>query len=104
MDNFAIIKHPLTTESAMKKIEDTNTLVFIVDILANKPQIKTAAKQLYNIDPVKVSISVILDIIHLFTCVVMQISKNVYSAGEHFDHAVGHQEGVREAVGRARRA
>merc|ERR1719354_51153 len=35
-------KKPLTTESAMKKIEDNNTLVFIVDIKANKPQIKMA--------------------------------------------------------------
>merc|ERR1711981_1504446 len=26
---LTIIKHPLTTESAMKKIEDNNTLVFI---------------------------------------------------------------------------
>ena len=26
-----MIKYPLTTESAMKKIEDNNTLVFIVD-------------------------------------------------------------------------
>jgi len=32
MDQFAIVKHPLTTESAMKKIEDNNTLVFVVDI------------------------------------------------------------------------
>uniref|UniRef100_A0A914VB66 Ribosomal protein L23a n=1 Tax=Plectus sambesii TaxID=2011161 RepID=A0A914VB66_9BILA len=48
-------KHPLTTESAMKKIEDTNTLVFIVDVRANKPQIKTAVKKLYNIDVQKVN-------------------------------------------------
>jgi hypothetical protein len=27
-----ILKYPLTTESAMKKIEDNNTLVFIVDV------------------------------------------------------------------------
>ena len=32
MDAYAIIKHPLTTESAMKKIEDNNTLVFICNI------------------------------------------------------------------------
>merc|ERR1712142_884820 len=31
MDAYNIIKHPLTTESAMKKIEDNNTLVFICD-------------------------------------------------------------------------
>ena len=28
---WQILKFPLTTESAMKKIEDNNTLVFIVD-------------------------------------------------------------------------
>ena len=27
LDSFAIVKYPLTTESAMKKIEDNNTLV-----------------------------------------------------------------------------
>ena len=40
LDHYAIIKFPLTTESAMKKIEDNNTLVFIVDVKANKHQIK----------------------------------------------------------------
>ena len=55
LDQFAIVKHPLTTESAMKKIEDNNTLVFIVDIRANKPQIKLAVKKLYNIDISKVN-------------------------------------------------
>merc|ERR1711862_1006512 len=42
MDAYNIIKHPLTTESAMKKIEDNNTLVFICDIKSNKHQIKSA--------------------------------------------------------------
>merc|ERR1719295_1979528 len=32
LDAYNIIKHPYTTESAMKKIEDNNTLVFIVDV------------------------------------------------------------------------
>merc|ERR1719376_465397 len=35
LDSYAIVRNPLTTESAMKKIEDNNTLVFIVDIKAN---------------------------------------------------------------------
>nr|ACC64554.1 ribosomal protein L23a (predicted) [Rhinolophus ferrumequinum] len=30
LDHYAIIKFPLTTESSMKKIEENNTLVFIV--------------------------------------------------------------------------
>merc|ERR1711990_876190 len=39
LDQYSILKYPLTTESAMKKIEDNNTLVFIVDTRANKRQI-----------------------------------------------------------------
>ncbi|XP_074254774.1 large ribosomal subunit protein uL23-like [Saimiri boliviensis] len=54
LDHYAIIKFPLTTESAMKKIED-NTLVFIVDVKANKHQIKQAVKKLYDTDVAKVS-------------------------------------------------
>ena len=45
LDHFKIIKYPLTTEAAMKKIEDNNTLVFIVETKANKPQIKKAVKK-----------------------------------------------------------
>ena len=55
LDQFRIVKFPLTTESAMKKIEDNNTLVFIVDKRANKPQIQTAVKKLYDIDVAKVN-------------------------------------------------
>uniref|UniRef100_A0A8C9CSB8 Large ribosomal subunit protein uL23 n=1 Tax=Phocoena sinus TaxID=42100 RepID=A0A8C9CSB8_PHOSS len=54
LDYYAIIKFPLTTESAMKKTED-NTLVFIVDVKANKHQIKQAVKKLYDIDVAKVN-------------------------------------------------
>jgi len=39
----------------MKKIEENNTLVFIVDIKANKRQIKEAVKKLYDVDCVKVN-------------------------------------------------
>ncbi|XP_045865620.1 60S ribosomal protein L23a-like [Meles meles] len=55
LDHYAIIKFPLTTESAMKKTEDNNTLVFIVDVEANKHQIKQAVKMLYDIDVAKVN-------------------------------------------------
>ena len=46
---------PLNTESAMKKIEEYNTLVFIVDIRANKRQIKDAVKKLYDVQAAKVN-------------------------------------------------
>jgi large subunit ribosomal protein L23Ae len=52
---FDIIKFPLTTESAMKKVEENNTLVFIVAITANKKQIKDAVKTLYDIKAIKVN-------------------------------------------------
>jgi hypothetical protein len=55
MDQYAVLKHPLTTESAMKKIEDNNTLVFIVDVRSNKYQIKQAVKRLYDIQAEKVN-------------------------------------------------
>jgi len=55
MDAYSIIRYPLTTESSMKKIEDNNTLVFIVNLKANKPQIREAVKKLYEIDVCKVN-------------------------------------------------
>ena len=39
----------------MKKIEENNTLVFIVDVKANKRQIKLALKKLYDVETVKVN-------------------------------------------------
>ena len=39
----------------MKKIEDNNTLVFIVDRRANKPQVKAAVQRLYNVKVVSVN-------------------------------------------------
>ncbi|OBT55917.1 large subunit ribosomal protein L23Ae [Pseudogymnoascus sp. 24MN13] len=55
LDEHQVIIHPLNTESAMKKIEENNTLVFIVNIKANKRQIKEALKKLYDIDTVKIN-------------------------------------------------
>lgn len=55
MDAHNIIKYPLTTESAMKKIEDNNTLVFIVHLQANKHHIKAAVKKMYDINIAKVN-------------------------------------------------
>ncbi|ODM94788.1 60S ribosomal protein L23a [Orchesella cincta] len=55
MDAYSIIQYPLATESAMKKIEDNNTLVFIVHTRANKFQVKAAIKKLYDVDVSKVN-------------------------------------------------
>jgi large subunit ribosomal protein L23Ae len=55
MDAYRTIVHPLNTESAMKKIEENNTLVFIVDIKSNKRQIKEAVKKLYDVKAEKIN-------------------------------------------------
>ncbi|SDA01459.1 BZ3500_MvSof-1268-A1-R1_Chr10-1g02687 [Microbotryum saponariae] len=55
MDAYRTIVHPLNTESAMKKIEDNNTLVFIVDVKANKRQISDAVKKLYDVKAEKIN-------------------------------------------------
>merc|ERR1712087_382657 len=55
LDEYQILKYPLTTESAMKKIEDNNTLVFIVDTRANKRQITEAVLRMYEIKTAKVN-------------------------------------------------
>merc|ERR1719353_2617314 len=55
LDQYSILKYPLTTESAMKKIEDNNTLVFIVDLRANKRQITDAVRRMYEIKTAKVN-------------------------------------------------
>ncbi|KAF2964546.1 hypothetical protein GQX73_g9017 [Xylaria multiplex] len=55
LDEHKIIVHPLNTESSMKKLEENNTLTFIVDVKSNKAQIKQALKKLYEIDVVKIN-------------------------------------------------
>lgn len=50
MDAYKVIVAPIASETAMKKVEDGNTLVFQVDIKANKRQIKSAVKELYDVD------------------------------------------------------
>lgn len=50
-----IIKYGLNNENAARQIEANNTLVMIVDILANKPQIKKAFEELYAVKVRKVN-------------------------------------------------
>ena len=54
-DKYAVIKHPLSSESAIKTIEDNNTLVFIVHKRANKQMIKECCQQMYKLKVKKVN-------------------------------------------------
>lgn len=47
-DKYSILTSPLTTEKCMKKMEDQNTLVFLVHPYANKQQIKKAFNEIYS--------------------------------------------------------
>ncbi|XP_042552093.1 60S ribosomal protein L23a-like [Dipodomys spectabilis] len=53
LDHYAIISW--TTESAMNKIEDSNTLLFIVDVKANKHQTKQAVNKHFDNDMAKIN-------------------------------------------------
>jgi len=54
-DEFRVIRSPLTTDMTMKKIEENNTLTFLVDSHATKTQIKRAVHALYKVKTVKVN-------------------------------------------------
>lgn len=55
MDAYKVIVSPIASETAMKKVEDGNTLVFQVDLKSNKHQIKSAVKELYEVDVLNVN-------------------------------------------------
>ncbi|ORX99249.1 putative 60S ribosomal protein RPL23A [Basidiobolus meristosporus CBS 931.73] len=55
MDQYEVVRSPLNTETAIKKIEDNNTLVFLCDVRANKRQIRDAVKRLYDVDAAKIN-------------------------------------------------
>eukprot|EP00828_Plagiopyla_frontata_P035505 TRINITY_DN467_c0_g2_i2.p1 TRINITY_DN467_c0_g2~~TRINITY_DN467_c0_g2_i2.p1 ORF type:complete len:176 (-),score=30.05 TRINITY_DN467_c0_g2_i2:111-638(-) len=47
-DKFSVLLSPSATEKAMKKMEEENTMVFLVNIRSNKNQIKEAFKQMFQ--------------------------------------------------------
>merc|ERR1719201_1837846 len=55
LDKYRIIIAPVTTESAMKKIEEINTLVFIVATEAGKRQIKEAVQSMYDVQTSRIN-------------------------------------------------
>ena len=48
MDPLKTIKFPLSTEKSIRLMEAENTLIFVVDIKATKPDIKTAVETLFK--------------------------------------------------------
>eukprot|EP00826_Nyctotherus_ovalis_P054286 TRINITY_DN70_c0_g1_i2.p3 TRINITY_DN70_c0_g1~~TRINITY_DN70_c0_g1_i2.p3 ORF type:complete len:160 (+),score=70.80 TRINITY_DN70_c0_g1_i2:123-602(+) len=54
-DKYTVVRYPVSSESAIRTIEDNNTLVFVVDPKATKKHIRKACEQLYNFKPVHVN-------------------------------------------------
>ena len=52
---YQVIKRPLITEKTFDLIERENKLVFIVDRLANKSQIKRAIEKIHRVKVIKVN-------------------------------------------------
>jgi len=62
-----LILYPLVTEDTVSLIEAENKLTFIVNIKANKKEIKEAIEKLYNVKVEKVN-----------TCITMDGKKKAY--------------------------
>ena len=50
MEAHSVVKYPMMTERSVNMIENENKLVFIVDRRANKHEIATAIKELYEVE------------------------------------------------------
>ena len=62
MDNeklFTLIKSPIITEQTSLLGENLKQVVFKVDLSANKREIKQAVEQLFNVEVLKVTTSVV---------------------------------------------
>ena len=55
MDPYKIIKHPVSTEKAVRLMESENKLTFIVDRKSKKPEIKKALEELFKIKVNKIN-------------------------------------------------
>ncbi len=55
---WEVIENPHLTEKAMDKVDEENTLVLMVDLEANKPQIQDAVETLFDVTVKKVNTAI----------------------------------------------
>ena len=55
MEAYKIIKYPLSTEKSIRLMEKENKLIFVVDIKANKTEIKKAIEELFKVKVTKIN-------------------------------------------------
>lgn len=58
MDPYDVILYPLMTEVASRLLETENKLVFVVNLKANKEDIRRAVEELYDVGVEKVNVLV----------------------------------------------
>lgn len=58
MDPYDVILYPLMTEVASRLLETENKLVFVVNLKANKEDIRRAVEELYEVGVEKVNVLV----------------------------------------------
>jgi|APSaa5957512622_1039677.scaffolds.fasta_scaffold157336_2 ribosomal protein uL23 len=55
LDNYRILKYPLSTEKSLRLMESENKLVFVVDKKSNKKEIKSAIEEIFKAKVLKVN-------------------------------------------------
>ena len=55
MDEYNIIKNPLSTEKSIRLMESENKLIFVVNKKATKKEIKKAVEQMFKVGVVDVN-------------------------------------------------
>lgn len=50
MDNYSIIKYPLSTEKSIRLMEAENKLIFVVGNKATKKEIKKAVEEMFKVE------------------------------------------------------
>ena len=61
IDPYAVIKHPLSTEKAIRLMESENKLLFVVAKKSKKSEIKQAIEKLFNAKVKKVNMFIAHD-------------------------------------------
>ena len=54
MEDYKIIKYPLSTEKSLRLMESENKLIFVVDKKANKKEIKDAIEKIFDVKVINV--------------------------------------------------
>ncbi len=54
-DPYSVIKHPVSTEKAVRLMESENKLTFIVDKKSSKGEIKDAIQKIFNVKVIEIN-------------------------------------------------